>query len=90
MIYKIAVRDGRGRERNGKIFAFNIECSGNGNVKQMDMREIWDYEPSSNPLPSYDKSDIIKNKELVDVYADKYAKELRRETASRLVEIEKN
>ena len=56
---------------------FLLLTSGNGNVKEMDMGEIWDYKPSSNPSPSYDKSDITKNKELVDVYADKYANELR-------------
>jgi len=88
MIYKIAVRDGKGRERNGKMFAFYFDSDDNGNVKEIDMREILDYEPSSNSVLSYDKSDITKNKELVDVYADKYANDLLKETAPRLAEIE--
>jgi hypothetical protein len=32
MIYKIAIRDGKGRERNGKMLAFNIDSSGNGDM----------------------------------------------------------
>jgi hypothetical protein len=88
MIYKIAVRDGKERERNGKMFAFYFDNDCNGNVKEIDMREILDYEPSSNSALFYDKSDITKNKELVDVYADKYVNDLLGETAPRLAEIE--
>jgi hypothetical protein len=46
MIYKIAVRDGKGRERNGKMFAFYFDSS-NGDVKEIDMEDIWSYEYSS-------------------------------------------
>jgi hypothetical protein len=71
-------------ERNGKMLAFNFDNSSNGNIKEIDMEDIWNYDP----LSLTDKSDITKNKELVDVYADKYANDLLRETAPRLAEIE--
>ena len=87
MIYKIAVRDGKGRERNAKMLAFNFD-SRNGDVNEIDMGDIWNYEYSSNSVRPLDKSALIKNKELVDVYADKYANDLLRETAPRLAEIE--
>ena len=83
MIYKISVRDGKDKDRNGKIIAFNFDSS-NGSVTQMDIRDIWSYQPSSHQMSSYDRSDFIKNKELIDVYADKYANDLLSETAPRL------
>ena len=88
MIYKIAIRDGKGRERNGKMFAFNLDSNSNGNVKEIDMKDIWNCEPSSNSVLHYNESDITRYKELIDVYADKYANDLLGETAPRLAEIE--
>ena len=87
MIYKIAVSDGKGRERNAKMFTFYFDSS-NGDVKEIDMEDIWSYEHSSNSLQPIDKSSITKNKELVDVYIEKCANDLLRETAPRLTEIE--
>ena len=59
------------------------------NVKEIDMKEIWNYEPYSNSVPPYhDKPIITKNKDLADVYADKDANYLLRETVLRLGEIE--
>jgi SNF2 family DNA or RNA helicase len=86
MIYKIAIRDGKGRERNGKMFAFNLDS--NSNVKEIDMKDIWNCEPSSNFVLPCNESDITRYKELIDVYADKNANDLLRETAPRLAEIE--
>ena len=86
MIYKIAVIDGKGRERNAKMFAFNFDSS-NGDVKEIDMGDIWNYEYSLNSVRPLDKSAITKN-ELVDVYVDKCANDLLREISPRLAEIE--
>lgn len=67
MIYKISVMDGKGRERNAKMFAFNFDSS-NGNVKEIDMGDMWNYEYTSNTVRPLDKSAITKSKELVDVF----------------------
>ncbi|MFZ0514639.1 MAG: hypothetical protein WAM14_23750 [Candidatus Nitrosopolaris sp.] len=58
-------------------------------VKEIDMKDIRNYEPSSNSVLPYAKPDIHTiTKEVVDVYADKYANDLLRETASRLAKIQ--
>jgi hypothetical protein len=73
MIYKVTIRDGKSRERNGKIIALLYN---NGNVESIDVRDIWGFEFSSDGNGKFDNNDddvtavIVKNKEIVDVYAD--------------------
>ena len=87
MIYKIAVRDIKGRERDAKVIAFYYDYT-NGNIKEISIADLWNYEYSSNSNTLYDKTNIAKDKDLVDVYADKYTNDLLKENAMRLTEIE--
>ena len=87
VVYKIAIRDRKGRERDANIISFNFDDS-NSNVKELSIKDVWNYEYSSNLGQVYDITNIAKDKELVDVYADQFANNMLEQTAKRLDEIE--
>ena len=86
IVYKIAIRDGKGRERNGKMLGYLVS---GGNVKEKMMEDLWEFKPTSS-LTNYDAKRILQSKEVTDVYADKFANDLVNETLPRLAEISGN
>lgn len=85
--YKVAIKDGKGRERSAKVFVFNFNDQNSERIKEIDAKNVWDYGPSSNTAIACNKLEITKHKEEVDLYADKYVNNLLTETATRLAEI---
>lgn len=86
MIYKIAVKDGKGRERNGKISGLLVT---DGNAKEMKIEYIWDFKQTNSSM-NYDNKVILRSKEIADIYADKSANDLVTETLPRLAEVAGN
>jgi hypothetical protein len=90
MIYRIAVRDGKSRERNGGMAAFLVT---DGNIMDMNMEDIWEFQPTNSSLLStsnYNTQVITKSKDIADAYADRSANNLVTETLPRLVEVAGN
>jgi hypothetical protein len=86
-VYKSIIKGGKGRERNGKIFAFIINSDSNS-IKEIAAKDIWDYRSSTSSAQPYNELDVIKGKDLADAYVDKYTHEILKETTSHLAEIE--
>jgi hypothetical protein len=87
LVYKIEVKDGRNRERNGTMICFII--SGN-NVEEINLEDIWKFKTTSYNPSDYDLLLIKKSEDFTSEYVQKSASKLVAETILRLEKVSEN
>jgi SNF2 family DNA or RNA helicase len=85
-VYKISIKDGKDRDRNGKLITLLVQDK---NVRVINSRDIWNFKPSTSKA-YYDNVTIVENRDIADAYAERFVDELLAETLPRLMKVADN
>lgn len=86
--FRVTVKDGKGRDRNGKTVGFLVNDSG---IREIDVRGIWDFELLESMPTTIEEtisSELEVNQQKAEENVTRIAGDLLNETRKRLGEIE--
>lgn len=83
-VYKVLIKDGKGRDRNGKTIGLLYS---DGKIVEIDLRSVWDLELFETE-PFYETSLIVDAKGKADEFANNFATNLLTDTSRRLAVVE--